>query len=88
MLYKRTFLALRKLQFPTSRNGLWYAMDRKVSWPKSRSERCGVDKNSLPLQRIEPQFVCLPGHSPVPVLNGITQMGKEKEKYIAFRYGM
>lgn len=88
MLYKRIFLALRKLQFPTSRNGLWYAMDRKVSWPKSRSGRCAVNKNSLPLHRIEPQFSRLPVHSPVPVLNGITQMGKEKKKYIAFKYGI
>jgi len=42
-------------------------------WRRQKSQR---------LPRIEPQFVCLAGHDPDPVLSGISQMLKEKKKYI------
>jgi hypothetical protein len=39
--------------YPQGKNP-WYPLDRRVGGPQSRSERGGEDKNSKPLQGLEP----------------------------------
>jgi hypothetical protein len=36
---------------------LWYASDRRLSGPQSRSGRGGEEKNSQPLPRLEPPII-------------------------------
>jgi hypothetical protein len=37
-----------------SRKSPRYTLIKRVSWPQSRSGRCGIEKNLLPQSRIEP----------------------------------
>jgi hypothetical protein len=51
-----------------------YTLDRKLGRPQSRSERCGVDENLLPLPEIEPRLsipypVAVPAHGVCPYVN-------------------
>jgi hypothetical protein len=39
---------------PQRKSSWWYPLGKKQVWPHSGSGRCGVEKNLLPLPRIEP----------------------------------
>jgi hypothetical protein len=48
--------------------------------PRAVLEAVEETKISVSLPRTEPQFFGLLGHSPVPVLSGISKIGKESRK--------
>jgi hypothetical protein len=47
--------ASRPVRFTSSEIASRYPLDRRLGETQSRSARCGVEKNPLPLQGIEPQ---------------------------------
>jgi hypothetical protein len=63
LLWLLTFVPASRSSRFNPEESRWYQLNRRLGWPQTLSERCGKEKNLLPLPGIEPLFLGCPTHS-------------------------